>query len=138
MECIRAIRHDHTGVATHCLVKWRGFDESHTGWEPMVNITHCSELLKEASQRVPNWTWEYYLDAPMDGFGVGWHPYDLTAQGSMSTYFQALCKDTSSMASKAECVASGKFMYEIDFDQMRQKNIRVKAQTERPIRCLPQ
>jgi hypothetical protein len=141
VECIRAIAHDHTGAATYCLVQWKAFDEAHTGWEPMTNITHSSELLKEAEQRAKDgakWKWEYYLDKAMDGMEPGWHPYDATAADSMSKYFSSWCKDTDSMAEKSECVQSGHFMYEIDFKQMKQKNIRVAPFTERPIRCIPQ
>ena len=28
------------------LVKWQGYDHGHNSWEPMANLTHCSELLR--------------------------------------------------------------------------------------------
>lgn len=141
VQQIRAVRYDTSTGRTHCLVKWKDFDDDQTGWEPREHCANSEKLVSASlahhAQDNPRWTWEYYMNVAMDGKGIGWHPYDQPAQDCMSKFFQKYCKDASTMAGQIECVVSGKFQYMIDFETWQQTNVRVAPHTQRPIRCVP-
>ena len=140
VEDIRAVCCNSSEQSEWCLVKWLNFDETHTQWVRTQDV-RAPELLKRAREHQSasdaEWTWEYYLDAPMNGFPVGWHPYSGHAQISINKYFREYCKDECAMADSIECVLSGKYQYLINFAEMTQTNVRVAAKTVRKIRCLP-
>lgn len=138
VEQVRAVRSDSSTGTTHCLIKWKDFGEEHTSWEPLKHASNAQESVSEA-RAVTEWTWQFYLAEPSSRpvLPIGWHAFDAHAQTSMSKYFREYCTDTSGMHSRIECVLSGKFHYEIDFEHFRQTNVQVANKTTRPIRCLP-
>jgi hypothetical protein len=138
VEQVRAVRSNSGTGETHCLIKWKDFDESHTSWEPITHAEHAKVAVAEGAS-VQKWVWEFYLDAPSITplLGVGWHPYDQHSQDLMNAYFLKYCTDAKQMDGQIECVRSGKFHYLIDFNGMKQTNVIVLARTQRPIRCLP-
>lgn len=141
VEQIRAIRYDSTTKQTHCLIKFKDCPEDENEWVLLKHV-HCDELMKQAQahQADPNskWTWEFYLDKPQDHYpAAGWYPYDTAAQHSMSRFFHKYCQDAQQTSMLIECVASGRFMYEVDFEHMRQTNVAHVARTQRPIRGVP-
>jgi len=138
VEQVRAVRYNSGTGETHCLIKWKDFDESHTSWEPLEHAEHAKAAVADGKS-VSKWSWEFYLKEPSikPPLAVGWHPYDQYSQDLMNAYFKKYCDDAKQMDGQIECVRSGKFHYLIDFNAMKQTNVILVARTERPIRCLP-
>lgn len=144
VEQIRAARANLSTGQHHFLIKWKDFDESHTCWEP-ESYVHAADRVDDCYRHMGHlgknsdakWKWEYYMDEAKDGKAIGWHSYDQHASDSMSKFFWLYCSDTSKMSGVVECVLSGKYHYEIDFDAMKQKNVGHPDKKVRPIRGLP-
>jgi hypothetical protein len=142
VECVRAIRYNSESGTYHCLVKWKDFDETHTGWEPLDNLANAQESVNDAHVHLAqkrHWSWEFYLAEPSvkPPLPAGWHPYDAVSQAAMNAYFQKYCEDAKQMNGQIECVRSGKFHYMLDFEKMHQTNVSVATHTQRPVRCIP-
>jgi hypothetical protein len=138
VEQVRAVRYNSSTGETHCLIKWKDFDESQTSWEPLQHAKHAKAAVVEGSF-VHKWSWQFFLDTPSikPAMPAGWHPFDQHSQDLMNAYFVQYCTDAKQMDGQIECVHSGKFHYLIDFNAMQQTNVIVLARTQRPIRCLP-
>jgi hypothetical protein len=141
VEEICAVRYDSKTKETHCLIKWVGFDAVDMSWEPLQHV-HADELLQAARDHLAKgeqatWEFKYFMDVPMNGRTAGWHLYDQSAQERMNTHFRMYCNDRSQIAQKQESVLSGKSQYDVDFDLLMQKNIRMPPFTERLICCKP-
>mmetsp|Transcript_8888 Transcript_8888/g.13651 ORF Transcript_8888/g.13651 Transcript_8888/m.13651 type:complete len:142 (-) Transcript_8888:4553-4978(-) len=67
-------------------------------------------------------SWEYYLDKPMDGKGVGWHPYHAAANERLEEEWQKQ-KDQEIMTRTVWHLQSGQYKYEINMATMEQRNL---------------
>src|SRR4051812_19271099 len=79
-----------------CCIKWLDCPEAENEWVPAKHV-HCKEMMAAArahqAEEKPEWHFEYYLDAPIDGFAIGWHPYTALAQVPLNGYMREFCKD---------------------------------------------
>ena len=95
VERILAVILDPASKTVHsCLIKWKGYDDTHNSWEPDANVD-AFELRQEALTCVwsqdPKWTWEYCFAVPQDGYAAGSYPFDRSAQHAMSKYLLFYC-----------------------------------------------
>lgn len=143
---LRARRFNSDTKHMYFLVKWKDSDDKFVTWEPRQNLTAAPRftsgldaLYAAAVQtgKPLKWSWEFYLSEPSTKppLPIGWHSYDSVAQELMNEYFWKYCQDQTQVSDKVECVRSGKYHYEIDFQNMTQTNAVLAAHTVRPIRC---
>jgi len=142
VEQILAVRLDPDAKTVHsCLIQWKGYDDTHISWEPNANVDATparNEALTHIWSKNPKWKWEYYLDAPQDGYAAGWHPFDQSAQNMMSTYLIFYCHGRMGYAAEPIVVSGPRlYSYKIDIEKMTQTNANLPNKTTRPIRCTP-
>jgi len=142
VERILAVRLDPASKTVHsCLIKWKGYDDTHNSWEPDANVD-AGPARNEALTHIwsPNakWTWEYYLAQPQDGYAAGWHPFDQSAQDAMSHYLFFYCHGIKPLGDQLVVVSGPRrYSYTIDIAAMTQTNANLPNKMMRPIRCTP-
>ena len=144
VEQILAVRLDtDTRVDTvqSCLIKWKGYDDTHNSWEPAVNVDAIparTEALAHIWSPTPKWKWDYYLEKAQDGYAAGWYPFDQTAQDAMSVYLFFYCHGRKAIAGELVVVSGPRrYSYKIDIEKMTQTNATLANKMTRPIRCTP-
>jgi hypothetical protein len=142
VEQILAVRLNPDTKAVHsCLIKWKGYDDTHNSWEPNANVDAAparTEALTHIWSQDPEWKWEYYLAAPQNGYAAGWHPFDQSAQDAMSRYLLWHCHGLKGIPGELTVVSGPcRFTYRIDIENMTQTNANLPNKTTRPIRCTP-
>lgn len=146
LECIRAIKrsNDH---ATACLIKWKDFDEEHTGWEPWANLVNASDSQREFEQNDrQQWRWQYFAEQTQNNHHVGWNDIDATQWQQLSREFHMWCENDGHKSPHSTLtpdgydwpvISSGLYRYEINFENMTQTNKDPRYGTIKRIRCLP-
>ena len=142
VEQILAVRLKPGTKTVHsCLIKWKGYDDTHNSWEPDVNVDAAparTEALTHIWSLDPKWKWEYYLVGAQDGYAAGWHPFDQSAQDAMSNYLAFHCHGRKGIPGELVVVSGpARYSYTIDIENMTQTNANLPNKMTRPIRCTP-
>jgi len=124
---------------TEYLVKWLDYEEEDNTWEPEEHILG-KELVPTLEKKVVSgpWSWQYYVEKPVDGKPVGWHTFEDDQGVSISAAYQAWCDGSAGSTTTinfSRTIMPGKqFQYTLDFEAMEQRNDTHRDHTVRKLR----
>jgi hypothetical protein len=70
--------------------------------------------------------WEYYVDNGVDGKRTGWYPYTESASAEVEEIYAQHVANARESRTSTRTVCSGYFSYEVDLNEMKQRNTRTR------------